>query len=140
MEASSISLAWNAPPEEVTGYIVRYGTESGEYTLDIDAGNVTSYVVTGLTTGQVYYFVVQAYNSAGISAFSAEVSGAAVNQVPVACSATVSPTSAAVGAGGDSGTLTVTTGSSGGFNRSMQQWPPVYQRGWHSRASCAVVC
>ncbi len=28
----------------------------------------------------------------------------------------------------------------GGFNRSMQQWPPVYQRGWQSRASCAVVC
>ena len=41
----------------------------------LDVGNVTSYVVTALTTGQVYYFVVQAYNSAGTSPFSAEVSG-----------------------------------------------------------------
>jgi hypothetical protein len=29
-------------------------------------------------------------------------------------------------------------GDPGGFNRSMQQWPPAYQPAWHSPASCAV--
>ena len=110
-EASSISLAWDAPPEQVTGYIVHYSTESGVYTLSVDAGNVTSYVATGLTTGQVYYFVVQAYNSAGTSPFSAQVSGAAVNQALVACTHTISPTSAAVVAAGGAGSVAVTTGS-----------------------------
>ncbi len=76
-EAASISLAWDAPPEQVTGYIVHYGTQSGVYAQSVDVGPVTSYVVTGLTIRQ-YYFVVQAYNSAGTSPFSAEVGGLAV--------------------------------------------------------------
>ena len=72
VEAESISLAWDAPPGEVTGYIVHYGTQSEVYTQSVDVGKVTSHVVTGLTRGQVYYLVAQAYNAAGTSPFSGE--------------------------------------------------------------------
>jgi len=109
-EAESISLAWDSPPEQVTSYIVHYGTQSSVYTQNVDVGNVTSYVVTALTTGQVYYFVVQAYNSAGTSPFSEQVSGPA-DPPPPACTFTISPGNVAVVAGGGAGSVAVTTGS-----------------------------
>ena len=102
-EAGSIWLAWDAPPEQVTGYIVHSGSQSGVYTQGVDVGNVTSYVVTGLTTGQVYYFVVQSYNDAGTSSFSAEVSGPA--ETPVFHPLTVTL--------GGPGTGTVSSGPAG---------------------------
>jgi hypothetical protein len=75
VEAASISLAWDAPPEQVDGYTIHYGTQSGVYTQSVDVGSVTTYAVSGLVIGQVYYFRVAAYNSAGTSPLSNEASG-----------------------------------------------------------------
>ncbi len=49
-------------PVYVTGY------------QDLSVGNVTSYAVTGLTSGTTYYYVVRAENAGGISANSNDIS------------------------------------------------------------------
>lgn len=61
---TQVSLGWSAATGSPTGYKVRYGTTSGLGT-NIDVGNVTSYTVTSLTNGTLYYFAVSAYNGAG---------------------------------------------------------------------------
>lgn len=78
----SSQLVWDAPATNpdgtplngaLAGYKVYYGTSSGSYSMVIDAGNVTSYDVSGLTAG-TYYFVVTAYDTVGSeSPYSNEV-------------------------------------------------------------------
>ena len=64
--ASTVTATWNPNPEtDIAGYKLSYGTSSGNYTTTIDVGNVTSYVLT-LPGGQMYYFVVQAYDVTGL--------------------------------------------------------------------------
>lgn len=74
--AAELKLAWD-PSESsgVTGYKVYYGTQSGNYSGSVDAGNQTSTTLTGLADGQTYYIATTAYDSAGAeSDFSNEVS------------------------------------------------------------------
>jgi hypothetical protein len=61
-----VNLNWNTV-SGATGYVVRYGTSPGNYLTRIDIGNVTSHTVTGLTTGQQYYFAIDSYNANGES-------------------------------------------------------------------------
>ncbi|MBK7549801.1 MAG: fibronectin type III domain-containing protein [Rhodoferax sp.] len=61
------------------GYRVYYGTSSGSYVqvrgAGLNAGPTATYTVTGLQSGQRYYFAVTAYDAAGNeSTYSAEVS------------------------------------------------------------------
>lgn len=73
--ATTATLAWNAVTDpSLSGYNVKVGTASGLYSRIITVGNVTSYTVDQLTTGTTYYFAVTAYNSAGESPPSNEVS------------------------------------------------------------------
>ncbi len=52
-----------------------WGHQSGVYGGSVDVGNVTTWQLNGLADGVPYYFVVRAYNSAGLlSAPSIEVS------------------------------------------------------------------
>lgn len=73
-------LAWSANSEpDLSGYRVYYGVSSGTYDQEagqgINAGNATSYVVTGLAPGQRYYFAVTAYDTSGNeSGYSNQVS------------------------------------------------------------------
>ena len=69
----TVNLSWNAVTG-ATGYKVKRGTSSGNYSWTMDVGNVTSYQVTGLTNGQTYYFVASAYNTSGEGANSNEQS------------------------------------------------------------------
>jgi hypothetical protein len=76
------TLSWNPPTTnadgtpltDLKGYKVYYGTLSGNYLQNIDAGNVTTYTVANLSEG-TYYFAVTAYDiSRNESAYSNEVS------------------------------------------------------------------
>src|SRR5580704_1840684 len=66
--SSSVSLSWTAPPGTVTGY---YVSRDGGQVANV-AG--TSATVTGLAASTSYTFTVSAYNSAGQSSASNQVS------------------------------------------------------------------
>jgi len=63
--AQSVTLAWNAV-NGVAGYHLHYGTASGTYSQTTDVGAITTATVSRLTPGLTYYFVVTAYNVAGL--------------------------------------------------------------------------
>ena len=56
-QAAEVSLAWDGSTSPwVAGYQLYYGLTSGSYTGNVDAGNKTSYTLTGLEDGKKYYF------------------------------------------------------------------------------------
>ena len=64
------ALSWTASPDaNVTGYRVYYGTAPGAYSQPrgsgLTTGNATSWTVSGLNPGTLYYFAVTALDSAG---------------------------------------------------------------------------
>jgi PKD repeat protein len=64
--AASVELDWDRNPEpNVVEYELRYGTELGDYTKSVDAGNNTRATVSNLKEGETYHFVVVARNKAG---------------------------------------------------------------------------
>ena len=69
-------LTWSpVTSTNLAGYKVYMGTASGRYGTPLIVGNVSSYVLSNLTAGTTYYFVVTSYNSSGgESAPSNEVS------------------------------------------------------------------
>src|SRR5258705_2619005 len=78
--ANTITLSWspNPPSENVAGYKLYIGTESGMYDAPIYVGNVTTYAFTDAIPGQAYFFAIAAYNALGAtSALSYEVSATA---------------------------------------------------------------
>ena len=83
--SSSVSLSWTAPSGPVTGY---YVSQDGSQVASVTG---TSDTVTGLAASTSYTYTVSAYNSAGQSPAS--------NQV----SATTAASSAGGGGGGSSG-------------------------------------
>lgn len=64
-----VQLAWSPATDTggsgLAGYIIGQSTVSGGPYTDIDVGNVTAYLVTGLTNNVPYYFQVHAYDGAG---------------------------------------------------------------------------
>ena len=86
VQAATLSLAWD-PPEtgSPAGYILGYGTQSGVYTSIVNVGPSTSITVNGLSEGQTYFFVVVAYDAAGvISLPTPELSRAMCSSAPSA--------------------------------------------------------
>ena len=73
--AASVEVSWRRNAEsDLAGYEVRYGTTSGLHTNRLDAGLKTTQKISGLNPNQTYYFVVHAYNRAGLrSPPSAEI-------------------------------------------------------------------
>jgi hypothetical protein len=76
--AATVTLTWDPSPEQdVAGYVVYYGMNSGQYTVSVDVGNQTSFQYTEANPLYRYYFAVRAYNVSGLqSEFSPEVSTA----------------------------------------------------------------
>src|SRR5688500_15594881 len=68
------TASWDANTEpDLAGYKLSYGTQSGDHTVVIDVGKVTTHQFNP-PPGKRYYVVVQAYNSAGeLSEKSSEV-------------------------------------------------------------------
>jgi hypothetical protein len=106
---AQVSLTWDPNSEsDLAGYKIYSGTQSGTYQNNIDVGNVTTYILNGLTLGQTYYIVATAYNTQGLeSGFSNEL----VYTVP-SCSYAISPSSASFPASGGSGSVSITTQAS----------------------------
>ncbi|HXF93269.1 MAG TPA: fibronectin type III domain-containing protein [Nitrospiraceae bacterium] len=72
---ATATLAWDPVNDPtVQGYNVYYGTSSRRYQTYANAGLNTTYTVANLQPGTTYYFAVTAYNSAGESGYSDEVS------------------------------------------------------------------
>ena len=71
--AGNVTLAWDPPTTnedgtpltDLAGFIIYYGTTSGDYSQSIDVGNVTTYQVSNLTEGLTYYFAATAYDTSG---------------------------------------------------------------------------
>jgi hypothetical protein len=104
--SADITLAWNANSEtDIAGYKVYYGTASQNYDWVLDIGKVTTYTVTGLTSGSNYYFAVTAYDTSDLeSTYSNQVSASA-------CTYSISPQSENFTASGGTGFVRVSTQS-----------------------------
>lgn len=86
--AGTATVSWAEHPNtdgDLAGFKIYYGTssrgsaacttDSHGYASNVDAGNVRSKTISGLTGGQIYYFSVVAYDtSQNESCFSTEVS------------------------------------------------------------------
>src|SRR5256712_13296016 len=88
--AAQVTLAWDPNTEtDLSGYKLYYGPASGSYPSSVDVGNLTSYTLSGLLEGRIYYFAVTACNlSLGESGFSNEVSKALADVTPPTVSLT----------------------------------------------------
>jgi uncharacterized repeat protein (TIGR02543 family) len=121
---AQLKFAWDPNGEpDLAGYKVYYGTTSGSYGSPIDAGNVTSYALNGLTSGQTYYIAITAYDtSSNESDYSDEVSGTPTDTETISTPNVLSgPTSGATGVA-----YSFTTGgSSSSLGHSVQ-----YQFDW----------
>ena len=71
-----IILSWNASTSpDVAGYEIWYGTSSGVYAYNVNAGSATSVTISNLAPGITYYFAATAYDAQGNqSLFSSEIS------------------------------------------------------------------
>jgi len=69
-------LAWDPSSGDVTGYRIYFGQSKGSHPDSQDVGNVTQYLLSKLALEEkkTYYFVARAYNGAGESGDSNEVS------------------------------------------------------------------
>jgi hypothetical protein len=76
----AVTVEWENS-DTATGYTLKWGTSSGNYTSSLDVGNVAGYTVRNLSDVTTYYFTVQAYNNLGDGATSAELS-ATPNRMP----------------------------------------------------------
>jgi PKD repeat protein len=82
-EAASALLSWSAPTKnadgtsltDLAGYKVYFRLASQTFGTGIDVGNTTTYTLSGLTSGLLYYIAVTAYDtSKNESALSSAVS------------------------------------------------------------------
>lgn len=88
--SKSVSIFWDVPatkmdgttlyPDEVAGFKIYYGTESGTYTevvdiIGFDQNSTQSHTIDNLSPSTTYYFAVTCYDIHGNeSGFSVEVS------------------------------------------------------------------
>ena len=68
----SVTLSWSYSVDDTAGgYYIYYGTRPGEYLgrfavegdSPINAGNTTTFKITGLENGKIYYFAIASWSS-----------------------------------------------------------------------------
>jgi hypothetical protein len=100
----AVELSWKASPDrDVGGYLIYYGTSSGEYFGNhviledtavmppVNVGNKTVARIEGLKNGTLYYFAVAAYSAADSErpepgGFSREAAARPLREVPLSSS------------------------------------------------------
>jgi hypothetical protein len=82
--ADGSMLQWDTASEDAIGYRIYYGGSQGTYTNSLDVGLVTQYPMSALplTEDTTYYFIVRAYNAAGESDNSNEMSWTVPDSTP----------------------------------------------------------
>ncbi len=81
---NAATITWGTPStkmdgsalyvNEIAGFKLHYGTESGNYTETIDTGFALNHTVENLSSGTTYYFAITCYDIYGKeSGYSAEV-------------------------------------------------------------------
>jgi len=66
-QAAFIGLEWDPNPEsDIAGYVLYYGTSTGNYTSYVDVGKTTTWTGNALSDGQRYFFAVLAYNTGAV--------------------------------------------------------------------------
>jgi fibronectin type 3 domain-containing protein len=74
--ADAITLEWNPSTDQIAGYKLYVGTQSGTYSQNFDVATATLYTFNNAVAGQRYCFAVAAYSSSSIeSPKSNEVCG-----------------------------------------------------------------
>lgn len=128
--ASNVTFAWDPISDpQVAGYKVVYGFSSRNYQYNVDAGNSTSLVISGLQSGTTYYFAAVVYSTDGQqsdysdeiiytpatasdsqqSAHSDKVIYTPATAPAPTCSFVIWPTSQSFSASGGTGTVIVST-------------------------------
>ncbi|MBI5742105.1 MAG: choice-of-anchor D domain-containing protein [Nitrospirae bacterium] len=131
LSASTVTISWEppvtnsdgSPLTDLAGYNIYYGTATGNYNNSIDVGNVTTYQITGLTSGLTYYFAAKAYDTSGNESLYSNEVATLISALPAEIS--VADSSAPSGdlqipfgnvKEGDSLNHTVTLGNTGNAN------------------------
>jgi hypothetical protein len=79
----TVTLTWDPGPDSnIAGYRLRYGSEPGNYTQAINAGNSSTAILSNLTAGSTYFAVVTAYSVAGTESAPSNEIGFAVSNFP----------------------------------------------------------
>lgn len=117
-QCAQVTLTWDPNTEsDLAGYKIYSGVQSGSYQRNVDVGNITSYILTGLDLGVTYYIAATAYNTKGLeSGFSNEVAYTVPSTST--CSFTITPLNASFSASGGSGTVSITTQTGCNWNTS----------------------
>jgi hypothetical protein len=78
----TVHLAWDANTEPaLSGYKLYYGKATRNYSLSVDVGKVTDYVLTGVSEDKPIFFAVTAYDtSRNESAYSEELECAVIKE------------------------------------------------------------
>ena len=62
-----VTVAWDANNPAPDGYVIYWGTSSGNLTNSHDAGGATQYTIPDLTEGVTYYFAATAYEDTDVN-------------------------------------------------------------------------
>jgi chitinase len=103
LTAAAVTLRWD-PSAGADGYRLYYGERSQAYDTTLEIGSPTQAAVGGLAPGHTYFFAVTAYNTAGESDYSNEVS-AVIPEPPPPPPVDTTPPSAAITSPADGTTV-----------------------------------
>ena len=84
---AQVALSWSAS-SNATSYFVKRSAVNGSGYVNIATNTGVAFTNTGLANGTLYYFVVSAWNSAGESTNSAQVSARPTSLAPVTINVT----------------------------------------------------